>query len=180
MSLRSIRSMITIRDALDYLWEQEKPWEPTADEDSTEIDFDSDADYYLAIYELKKTKYSSPLDVAENVMEWLDEDEYFYDSFDISYMNPYQLMKDVIDEYGSEVFQDCNPSRIQRICEYHHIRGALRDELEGYKGLEWEVKTLLKNKIQPLIKGYKRYSVSKMLDKTLLHHLSPVVLDFLS
>lgn len=157
--------MTYLTDFLDYL--NDKDVEAT----------DSLAELYLSIYEDNKSRWSCPLNVEENIIEWFNEYECWAMNQDLGYKNPYGLMKEVIDNYGGDVFDKCNPIQIQLVCERHYLQNEIVEDIRS-EGLEREVKELLQKRIEPLVKGYKRYSVSKMLEKTLIHHLSPQVLDF--
>jgi len=89
---------------------------------------------YLHIYS-QNLEFStdSPNNVVENINEWYSIDPDTYSDQDVTDVNPFYMMKILIDEYGCDVFEGLNQDQIEAMCSHNYVRVEIFKEAEDFK-----------------------------------------------
>ena len=132
-------------------------------------------DKYIFLTQERGLKPEYPLLVDRTIDDWyLEYDELVAERNDES---PYYKMSAYIDRFGGENLDGLNQEQIETRIEFNYEREKIEEEAYYF---EKEVHIYFNKRITILQRGVRRYLLSKELEKTKLHHLSPVVLDFLT
>ena len=173
-------SSFYLNNFLNYLFEYDIELNQLRIDSEDNIDlFDSYEDWsllkkYIFLVNHLESKPYDPSDVCETIIEWYcTNDEVITD---LSDMNPYYLMKNMIDDYGSDVLEDRNPAMIQTMAEMTYERTEISQEAVE---LQKEFDSVIGGRIIKLQKAVKKFIYNKYLQKTKVHHLSRMVLGYL-
>ena len=115
----------------------------------------------------------SPLQVIETIHLWYQETDDII--ADLSDIDPYEMMRVCIQEIGEDCFKGLNRIQMRTVTEFNYERTQIGEESTQ---LEEELREVNKSVIK-LQASVRRFLFKKYLQKTKVHHLTPLVLDFL-